>query len=204
MFRFRLTCRIRFSYVRRWWFTPFLLRLIIISITCAILWVSSRLSFTLLSAFFDGWRWQSKRCQNRNCLSTCRSGWKEKVFITSYSSPQDYSPQLELAQSGHCLTGSPGRHKTTVNKITFQVPGSFSKSRVLFLHSGYLLHWGTFTVWVLKKLSMLTSLSNHTHTRLLWIKIFTCAGEQLPGVRLTGFSVLAPTEYTIGSALLLQ
>lgn len=32
------------------------------------------------------------------------------------------SPSWNLDQGGHCLTGSPGRHKTPVSKTTFQVP----------------------------------------------------------------------------------
>lgn len=51
------------------------------------------------------------------------------------------SHSWNLAQNGHCLTGSPSRHKTPLSKTTFQVPAYFSKSKVLFLHLGYLLHW---------------------------------------------------------------
>lgn len=61
-----------------------------LSYVCYFMSEFQTVSFTLLSAFFDGWRRQSK-------------SWN-------------------LAHSGQCLTGSPGRHKTPVSKTTFQVP----------------------------------------------------------------------------------
>lgn len=84
------------------------------------------------------------------------------------------SHSWNLAQSGHCPTSSPSRQKNLQVKLLSRCQLSSPRAEYYFC----LWVISCTDVWILKKISTLTSLSNHTHTRLLTFGLtFLCVQQ---------------------------